>query len=189
MARKSDLWKLGKAGKTITFEHLKTRSGCKIFLGKPDDIFIHNTKMIDYLLNLQPEMRKFAIFICKWFKRARVLFSLKTYSLVLMIITYAQKHKFMPSMVQLKQKCLEMTKDKESYASDAEWLNEFKHDVLLKDLELEEMTDYKVSDEIKDLKHFLKLFCHSRATFKPFSNSSWTIPSKILLSCHILEMW
>lgn len=61
-----------------------------------------------------------------------------------MIITYAQKNKFMPNMVELKTKCLEMKIDKESYESDIEWLNDFKYDLTIKDLGLEEIKDYKV---------------------------------------------
>ena len=105
-----------------------------------------------------------------------------------MILTYAQKNKFIPSMVQLKQKCLGMI-NKKSFASDKEWLNEFKYDLTLKDLGLDEMADYKVRHEMIDFNFIFIIYFKSRTTPKTFSSSSRTILLILLLFCHTLEMW
>ena len=76
----------------------------------------------------------------QWFKRFKMLGHFTQYLLMLTIIVFLQKEKVVPTMLQLKEKWMEMKK----LDSDEDWPKNFTYDLTLEDLGLPKMEDYKV---------------------------------------------
>lgn len=72
-------------------------------IGFSNSLGFCNTKLTKYMLELQPIARALAFFLKKWIERSRLGEHITTYSSVLLLITYLQMKKLLPSIKMLQE--------------------------------------------------------------------------------------